>query len=917
MFKHNVRWFILCAILVQLLGFGSPQIVRAQAEVGPTTPYPILFVTQLPIRPDFTTIGSVFGNHRSDLYSVGRGGDLWIRYTNGTLKNLTQAAGFGSTGGGGFQDRNAIAVRDPSVHWDGNKALFSMVIGAPEQRYQVETYYWQLYEITGLAQHETPVISKVPNQPADYNNISPIYGTDDRIIFTSDRPRNGARNLYPQLDEYEEAPTVTGLWSLDPGTGDLFMLNHAPSGNFTPSIDSFGRVIFTQWDHLQRDQQADADKYEGGSYGTFNWSSEAANSIATQSRTEVFPEPRAAPEAPANLNTFTFNHFFPWQINEDGTEPETLNHIGRHELSGYFPQSFNDDPNLVEYYGQMPRFNPNEIDNFLQIKESPINPGTYYGVDAPEFRTHASGQVVSLTAPPTLDADHIAVTYITHRDTASYTDNPTANHSGHYRDPLPLSDGALVAAHTPETDQEASSGASIYDFRLKMLGLSGNGFYVAGQALTPGISKTISYWNPDYMINFSGNLWELQPVEVRARTRPSKGASALGAPEQQIFDQQAVDVAAFQDYLRQNNLALIVSRNVTTRDDFDHQQPFNLRIPNGTQTIGASGKIYDVKFLQLFQADQLRGMGGITDPENGRRVIAQVLHDAKALMLNPANGSTPPGSVVLGADGSMAAFVPARRAMTWQLTGPTGVGVVRERFWLTFQPGEIRVCGSCHGANDKDQAGNTTPENPPQALSSLLQRWKKVLNASQTFNAASVAANDGWVLETTESSGAGGSVNSGAAVLHLGDNASNRQYRSIVSFNTAALPDTAVIVSATLKIKLQAKTGLNPFVTHGNLLADIRKNFFGQTVNLEALDFQAGVNKAGVAVFGGNPVGGWYTAEINYAGLANIHRAGVTQFRLRFTLDDNNDQGADYLAFYSGNAGAANRPQLTLTYYVP
>ena len=222
-------------------------------------PYPILFVTQVPIAADFTTIGSTFGNHHADLQSTGRGGDLWILYPNGTLKNLTQAAGYGSTAPNGFQGADAIAVRDPAVDRDGHKALFSMVIGAPITRYQVETYFWQLYEITGLGKGETPVIAKVPNQPQGYNNISPIYGTDDRIIFTSDRPRNGDAHLYPQLDEYEEAPTNTGLWSLDPASGDLRLLNHAPSGDFTPFIDSYGRVVFTQWDHLQRDQQADAD----------------------------------------------------------------------------------------------------------------------------------------------------------------------------------------------------------------------------------------------------------------------------------------------------------------------------------------------------------------------------------------------------------------------------------------------------------------------------------------------------------------------------------------------------------------------------------------------------------------------------------------------------------------------------------
>src|SRR5688572_21800968 len=134
------------------------------AAAGPTLDYPILFVTQVPIAADFTTIGSTFGNHRASLDSVGRGGDLWIRYPDGTLKNLTLAAGYG---GSGFLSGNAaIAVRDPAVSWDGTKALFSMVMGAPTARYQVNTYYWQLYEITNLGQLETPVITKVPHQPA-------------------------------------------------------------------------------------------------------------------------------------------------------------------------------------------------------------------------------------------------------------------------------------------------------------------------------------------------------------------------------------------------------------------------------------------------------------------------------------------------------------------------------------------------------------------------------------------------------------------------------------------------------------------------------------------------------------------------------------------------------------------------------
>ena len=70
--------------------------------------------------------------------------------------------------------------------------------------------------------------------------------------------------------------------------------------------------------------------------------------------------------------------------------------------------------------------------------------------------------------------------------------------------------------------------------------------------------------------------------------------------------------------------------------------------------------------------------------------------------LNPPLSGAPPSTVRLGGDGSMAAFVPARRAMTWQMVGEDGTPVVRERYWVTFAAGEMRVCTNCHGVNTTD-----------------------------------------------------------------------------------------------------------------------------------------------------------------------------------------------------------------------
>jgi hypothetical protein len=262
---------------------------------GRDAPFPILFVTQTPFSQDFATATAVLGNHLATPYAAPRGGDLWIRYPDGSLKNLTAAAGFGHDG---LQNATSIAVRDPAMHWDGAKAVFSMVVGAPAQ-YQTTSYRWQLYEVTGLGPTDTPVVTLVPHQPANVNNVSPTYGTDDRIIFVSDRPRNGEAHLSPQRDEYESTATPTGLWSLDPVFGTLRMLTHAPSGDFKPFVDSYGRVVFTRWDHLQRDQQADAAFGGSGGMQPYNWSGEALGLPATTSVLGDLPRTASEPPRPA------------------------------------------------------------------------------------------------------------------------------------------------------------------------------------------------------------------------------------------------------------------------------------------------------------------------------------------------------------------------------------------------------------------------------------------------------------------------------------------------------------------------------------------------------------------------------------------------------------------------------------------
>jgi hypothetical protein len=689
-----------------------------QAPAAPTS-YPILFVTQVPLHTDLAARLSAFANHLTEVERVPRGGDLWLRYPDGTLRNLTREAGFGNDGAQGPQ---AIAVREPAVDWRGTKAVFSRRVGAPTGPGQASGV-WQLFEVTGLARGATAQIARVPNQPP-YNNLAPAYATDGRILFTSDRPRNGAANLYPQLDEYEATPTVTGIWSLEPGSGRLTLLNHTASGAFSPIVDSYGRVVFTRWDHLQQDQlaQRDRDAVSNGvrpPFDSFNFSGEDAAAAPTSSRAEAFPESRAGGSGPYGaVSAYTSNFFTAWQMNEDGTGEETLNHVGLHELAfGFLTPSFMDDPALSNH--TLDDLHANTVPlrregGLFHLREDPRQSGTYYATVARESGSFTTGQLVRLTGSPALNGEQMTVTEVTAPAPSDQFPD------GRLRNPLPLADGSLLASHTASASPP-EEGATLDGLRLTWLVRdAASGYYKAGAPLTPGLRKALSWWTAAGVQHYDGDLWELEAVEVRPRARPQRGAAPLEAPERAVLAAEAVSEDALRAWLTRHELALIVTRDQTSRDRADLQQPFNLQVPGGVRTLSArapQGRVYDIAHFQLLEADQLRAYPG----RPGRRVIAQPV---AGVPNPPATGAAPPGSVRIAPDGSTAAFVPARRALTWQSTDPQGVPVVRERNWITFQPGEVRTCASCHGVNTLDQAGRPTPTNKPEALRELLRYWK-------------------------------------------------------------------------------------------------------------------------------------------------------------------------------------------------
>jgi hypothetical protein len=178
------------------------------------------------------------------------------------------------------------------------------------------------------------------------------------------------------------------------------------------------------------------------------------------------------------------------------------------------------------------------------------------------------------------------------------------------------------------------------------------------------------------------------------------------------------------------------------------------------------------------------------------------------------------------------------------------------------------------------------------------------------------SAYDGWILESAETSGVGGTLNKLATTLRVGDDASNRQYRAILSFNTSTLPVNAEITSVTLKFKYAGVSGTNLFKTHGNLLADICTGAFKGNSALQLGDFTHTCGKNKVLIYTNTVVDNWYTQTLNPLDFDFVNRGGTTQFRLRFNKDDNNDFGADFLKIFSANASTGSQPQLIIEYVI-
>lgn len=124
-------------------------------------------------------------------------------------------------------------VRDPQVHYDGRKVLFSYRRGGSD--------YYHLYEInidgTGLR--------RLTDGPFD--DIEPTYMPDGSIVFCSSRCNRWVLCW--------KVP-VAILYRCDADGGNIEMLSSNAVTENTPAVLPDGRILYTRWEYVERSQLA-------------------------------------------------------------------------------------------------------------------------------------------------------------------------------------------------------------------------------------------------------------------------------------------------------------------------------------------------------------------------------------------------------------------------------------------------------------------------------------------------------------------------------------------------------------------------------------------------------------------------------------------------------------------------------------
>ena len=128
-------------------------------------------------------------------------------------------------------DAQGGSVRDPQVHYDGGKILFSLRLP--------DTDHYHLYEIDTDGGNLRQVTS------GQYSDFEPTYLPDDSIIFVSTRCKRWVNCWKTQ---------VATLFRCDADGANIRPVSGNTEHDNTPWVLPDGRILYTRWEYVDRSQ---------------------------------------------------------------------------------------------------------------------------------------------------------------------------------------------------------------------------------------------------------------------------------------------------------------------------------------------------------------------------------------------------------------------------------------------------------------------------------------------------------------------------------------------------------------------------------------------------------------------------------------------------------------------------------------
>ncbi|MDD3875981.1 MAG: SGNH/GDSL hydrolase family protein [Bacteroidales bacterium] len=155
--------------------------------------------------------------------------------------------------------------------------------------------------------------------------------------------------------------------------------------------------------------------------------------------------------------------------------------------------------------------------------------------------------------------------------------------------------------------------------------------------------------------------------------------------------------------------------------------------------------------------------------------------------------------------------------------------------------------------------------------------------------------------------------------LALGNQTAAGEVSSIFSFNTAPLPDNAVITEARLFLTRSSLSGQNPLSNYSDTLIslDIFSDVIGSSVTVEASDFVQSADGTDIACVVGSAIEDNFKVRFEISDSVHrqlINKNGITQFRLRHHAIDLN--ASNIIFFHGASADSINRPILDIKYHL-